>query len=73
MGKPFDDLGDMGARIDDRWTSQKLAQAGYEFQNERSCGLCQTTLAVYKKRQTSHRDKSKWLFLDSVTLEPHRC
>lgn len=71
-GHPFDP-DDVGRDpIDDRWTSQKLAEHGYVFVNERCCTLCGTELAVYEQPATA-RHSRRWLFLDTATLEPHEC
>lgn len=70
-GQPFnpDDAGH--DRIDDRWTSQKLAQAGYVFVNERCCNLCGTEVAWYEKFGATGR--RQYLVLDTATLEVHEC
>lgn len=66
-----DQLGD--DRIDDRWTLDKLARAGYEYSGERGCRECHEPVAFYKKPSTSLSGRDVWLVLDPVTLEPHAC
>jgi len=60
-------------RIDDRWTLDKLARAGYEYSGERPCRECHEPVAFYKKDGASHRDRTQWLALDPATLEVHGC
>lgn len=68
-----DDLGLDNDKIDDRWTVDKLARAGYTFSGERACRECGEPVAFYKKPSTSLSGRDLWLVVDPATLEPHRC
>lgn len=69
----IDNLDLSNARIDNRWTVDKLARAGYAFSGERPCNNCRESVAFYKKRGATDRERDQWLVLVPETLEPHHC
>lgn len=60
-------------RIDDRWTLDKLARAGYEYSGERPCRECHELVAFYKKASSKPAGRDLWLLVDPATLEVHGC
>lgn len=61
-----EDLDD--ARIDDRWTLDKLRRAGYALEWERDCRTCGDQIEAYRHARTQ-----RLLILDAAVLSAHRC